>query len=73
MAITVETTYVNGNLKLPKAIPVLRDGDRVWVTLHIAAADDIVKKSYGLIGWTGDSQTVQRVALDPAFGVLESP
>ena len=73
MAITVEATFENGALKLPEAVPSLRDGDRVWVTLHIWAERDVVKTSYGLIGWTGDSETVQRVALDPEFSVLESP
>jgi predicted DNA-binding antitoxin AbrB/MazE fold protein len=73
MAITVEATVENGALKLPEAVPVLKDGDRVWVTLHVSSERDVVKTSYGLIGWTGDSETVQRVALDPEFGVLEGP
>lgn len=73
MALTVEVTYENGTLRLPNAVPLLREGDRVWITLHISSEEDVVQKSYGIIGWTGDSETVQRVALDPEFDILESP
>ncbi|MFO0964009.1 MAG: antitoxin family protein [Gemmataceae bacterium] len=74
MAVTVEATYENGSLKLPNgAPPLLKDGDRVWITLHISSEEDVVRKSYGIIGWQGDAQTVQRVALDPEFDVLGSP
>ena len=73
MAITVEAVYENGAFKLPKPVPLLSEGDRVWITLHISSEEDVVQKSYGIIGWTGDSETVQRVALDPEFDVLESP
>jgi hypothetical protein len=73
MAITVEATFDNGTLKLSEQVPSLSDGDRVWVTLHIWAERDVAQTSYGIIGWKGDSETVQRVALDPEFSVLESP
>jgi predicted DNA-binding antitoxin AbrB/MazE fold protein len=73
MAITVEAIYENGTIKLPTPVPLLRNGDRVWLTLHISSEENVVQKSYGIIGWTGDSATVQRVALDPEFDVLESP
>jgi hypothetical protein len=33
---------------------------------------NFVRRAYGLLGWTGDAETVRRVALDPEFGVLES-
>jgi predicted DNA-binding antitoxin AbrB/MazE fold protein len=73
MAITVEAVYENGTLKLPSTAPLLLEGERVWITLHTPAEENVVKKSYGIIGWTGDSETVQRVALDPEFDILESP
>lgn len=73
MAITVEAVYENGALKLPKPIPLLREGNRVWITLHISAEENVVQRSYGIIGWTGDAETVRRVALDPEFDILESP
>jgi predicted DNA-binding antitoxin AbrB/MazE fold protein len=73
MAITVEATYENGALKPVKPLPLITEGSRVWLTLHIAAEEDRARASYGLIGWTGESETVQRVALDPEFDILESP
>ena len=73
MAITVEATYENGVLKPVGPLPLITEGARVWLTLHIAAEEDRVRKSYGIIGWTGDPDTVRRVALDPEFDILESP
>ena len=73
MAMTIEAVVENGNLKPAKPISFLSDGERVWITLHIPAEEDVVKRSYGIIGWTGDSETVQRVALDPEFSILASP
>jgi predicted DNA-binding antitoxin AbrB/MazE fold protein len=73
MAITIEATYENGVLKPVTRLPLIDEGKRVWLTLHIDAEEDAVKRSYGLIGWTGDAETVERVALDPEFDILESP
>jgi predicted DNA-binding antitoxin AbrB/MazE fold protein len=73
MAITVEATYENGVLRPVQPLPALGEGTRVWLTLHIAAEEDRARKAYGLLGWTGDAETVRRVALDPEFGLLESP
>ena len=73
MAITVEATYENGLLIPLTRLPVISEGKRIWLTLHIDAEEDAVKRSYGLIGWTGDAETVERVALDPEFDILESP
>ena len=73
MAITIEAIYENGVFKPVTRLPLITEGKRVWLTLHIDAEEDVVKRSYGLIGWTGDAETVERVALDPEFNVLESP
>jgi predicted DNA-binding antitoxin AbrB/MazE fold protein len=73
MAITVEATYEDGVLKPVMPLPFMREGARVWLTLHTAAEEDRVAKAYGLIGWTGDAETVRRVALDPDFDAPESP
>jgi predicted DNA-binding antitoxin AbrB/MazE fold protein len=72
MAITLEAVYENGVLKLEKPLPLL-DHEKVRVTVHVAAEPDRVQATYGLLGWKGDSETVQRVALDPEFGIRESP
>jgi predicted DNA-binding antitoxin AbrB/MazE fold protein len=73
MALTIEATYENGVLKPVQSLPLIQEGTRVWLTLHIPAEEDRVRKAYGLIGWTGDAETVRRVALDPEFDILESP
>jgi predicted DNA-binding antitoxin AbrB/MazE fold protein len=73
VSITVEAVYENGVLKPTQPLPVIQEGRRVRVTLHIEAEADRVQAAYGLIGWTGDAETVRRVALDPDFDVLESP
>ncbi len=73
MALTIEATYENGVLKPVQSLPEIQEGKRVWLTLHIDAEEDPVRKAYGLIGWTGDAETVRRVALDPEFDILESP
>jgi predicted DNA-binding antitoxin AbrB/MazE fold protein len=73
MALTIEAIYENGVLKPVSQLPLMTEGKRVWLTLHIDAEENPVKRSYGLIGWTGDAETVSRVALDPEFDILESP
>ncbi len=73
MSLTVEAIYEDGVLKPVQPLPVILEGTRLWLTLHIAAEEDRVRKAYGLLGWTGDAETVRRVALDPDFDVLEGP
>ena len=83
MPLTVEATYENGTLKLAQPLP-LKEHEKLQVTIHvpvttvktpaeIQAALDAVQRSYGLLGWTSDAETVRRVALDPEFGIEESP
>jgi predicted DNA-binding antitoxin AbrB/MazE fold protein len=73
MAITVEAVYEDGVLKLAQSLPACLDGQRVWITLHVDSEPDRVQSAYGLIGWTGDAETVRRVALDPEFDAPEEP
>ena len=73
MALTIEAVYENGVLKPVQPLGSIQDGTRIWLTLHTAAEEDRVRKAYGLLGWTGDAETVRRVALDPEFDILESP
>lgn len=69
MTITTEAVYKNGTLRLDRPLP-LSEEERVVVEIRPAA--DHVAESYGLLGWTGDAETVQRVALEPEFGVSEA-
>jgi predicted DNA-binding antitoxin AbrB/MazE fold protein len=79
MAITVEAVYENGVLKPFQPLP-FQEHEKVRVTLQpftpptapsSAEAERAVRRSYGLIGWTGDVETLRRVAEDPEFSVLE--
>ena len=76
MTITIEATYENGVLKPAQPLP-LKEHEKVEIVIRtpaeIQAAVEAVRRSYGLIGWTGDAETVQRIALDPEFGIEESP
>jgi predicted DNA-binding antitoxin AbrB/MazE fold protein len=65
MSLTVVAIYEHGALKPVRPLPLIPEGARVWVTLHVAAEEDRVHKAYGLLGWTGDAETVRRVALAP--------
>lgn len=69
MPLTTEAVYSHGVLPLDRPLP-LPDEERV--VAEIRPAVDRVAETYRLRGWTGDAKTVQRVALDPEFGVVEA-
>jgi len=70
MAIVVEATYENGVLKPAEPLP-LGEHEKVRITVDTALSR--VRATYGLLGWTGDAETVRRVALDPEFSIEECP
>ena len=70
MTITVEATYENGVLKLPNPLP-LQEREKVQVTIHTGVS--LARQTAGLIRWTGDASTLERIASDPELGLLESP
>lgn len=70
MSLEVEAVYENGVLKLDKPLP-LQKNQRVKITVQQEGV--AVELTYGLIGWTGDPEVVRRIALDPEFGIQESP
>jgi predicted DNA-binding antitoxin AbrB/MazE fold protein len=73
MTLTIEAVYENGVLKPTQPLP-LPDQARVRLTLETTEdALARVRHSAGLLGWTGDSEVLRRVAEDPDFGILESP
>ena len=43
------------------------------VECQIQAAVDAVRRSAGMIPWTGDPKTFERLATDPEFGIEEAP
>jgi predicted DNA-binding antitoxin AbrB/MazE fold protein len=76
MTLTVEAVYENGVLKPAQPLP-LKENERVRISIHtpvdVPNALAAVQRSYGLIHWTGDVETLRGVAEDDEFGLLESP
>jgi predicted DNA-binding antitoxin AbrB/MazE fold protein len=64
----LNAVYENGVLKLERPLE-LKEGQKVRVVVRASR----VERAYGLLGWTGDPETVRRVALDPEFGAEEAP
>ena len=69
MAITIEAIYENGVLKLERPLP-LKEHEKVQVT--VVQLPNMAERSYGMMGWTGDDATLERVALDPELDPQES-
>ena len=70
MAITVEAVYENGVLKPAQPLP-LREREKVSVTIRPALS--LARQTAGMIPWSGDAETLERIVRDPDFGILESP
>jgi predicted DNA-binding antitoxin AbrB/MazE fold protein len=68
MAITVEAIYENGILKPTQPLP-LNQHEKVRLTIHKELS--WAQRTSGLMGWTGDAETVDRFALDPELDPLE--
>lgn len=66
----VEATYERGVLKPDQPLP-LDEHQRVQISIVPAA--NRARATAGMFGWKGDSKTLERIALDPEFGVEESP
>ncbi len=58
MAITVEAVYENGVLKPSEPLP-WNDGARVRVA--VSSLDSPILKAYGIMGWKGTSEELDRL------------
>jgi predicted DNA-binding antitoxin AbrB/MazE fold protein len=70
MPLEVGATYENGVLKLDKLLP-LKEHERV--TVCVMPHTSRMRQRAGSIKWTGDPETLRKIAEDPEFSVLESP
>jgi predicted DNA-binding antitoxin AbrB/MazE fold protein len=70
MAITVEATYENGVLKPAQPLP-LREHEKVRLTIEPTLG--WAERTYGLLGWSGDAETVEYFALSPELDPQEEP
>ena len=76
MTITVEGIYENGVLNPTQSLP-LAEHEKVEVVvrtpIEVQAAMEAVARTYGILQWKGDPKVIERIALDPEFGIEESP
>ena len=70
MPLRVEAIYENGVLKPLQPLP-LKEHERVQLTIQASCRN--LADLYGIMGWTGDHETLERIALDPEFLLEESP
>ena len=70
MTIEIEATYENGMLKPDRPLP-LEEHQRVKVVVEEEVSH--ARRSYGVIGWKGDPEVLRKIAIDPEFGIQESP
>lgn len=70
MTITVEATYEDGVLKPVQPLPLV-EHEKVQVTVQ--SQRSVAKESAGMLKWSGDADTLERLACDPEFSILESP
>jgi predicted DNA-binding antitoxin AbrB/MazE fold protein len=68
MTLSIAATYENGVLKPEQPLP-LPEHAKVRVTVHTPA--DWVQRSAGMIKWTGDAETLRRLAEDVEFDPQE--
>jgi predicted DNA-binding antitoxin AbrB/MazE fold protein len=69
MNLTVEATYVNGVLKPAEPLP-LKDHEKVKITIQPAIS--LARQTAGMVPWSGDEETLERIKRDPEFGIRES-
>jgi predicted DNA-binding antitoxin AbrB/MazE fold protein len=70
MALTVEAIYEDGVLKPKEPLP-LKEHEEVTLTLEPKIS--LARQTAGMVPWTGDVETLDRLIRDPEFGILESP
>jgi predicted DNA-binding antitoxin AbrB/MazE fold protein len=61
---TFEAIYENGFLRPSRPLP-LKEHEKVQVTIDTPHLDII--RAAGIMGWKGDAEMLERIALDPEF------
>jgi predicted DNA-binding antitoxin AbrB/MazE fold protein len=69
MPLSVEAIYENGVLKPVQPLP-LQEQQKVRLVIH--APSNWVHETAGMIPWTGDHETLRRLAEDAEFDPQES-
>jgi predicted DNA-binding antitoxin AbrB/MazE fold protein len=67
MSITIDAIYENGVLRPAQPLPFAEHQQlRITVEEQQSCAD----RTAGLLKWTGDAETLRRIAEDDEFGIL---
>jgi predicted DNA-binding antitoxin AbrB/MazE fold protein len=66
----IEAVYENGVLKPAQPLP-LEEHQQVHLTIQ--AKTSRIRQSAGLIRWKGAAEELERIAIDPEFGLEECP
>jgi predicted DNA-binding antitoxin AbrB/MazE fold protein len=70
MSIIVDATYENGVLKPVGPLP-FKEHEKVRITVEPQTS--LARRTAGMLPWSGDAETLRRLAQDPEFGIQESP
>jgi predicted DNA-binding antitoxin AbrB/MazE fold protein len=70
MNFTIEAIYENGVLKPKEPLP-LQEHEKILVTIQPAIS--LARQTAGMVPWTTDVETLERIVREPEFGILESP
>ena len=70
MTLTVEAIYENGVLKPAKPLP-FKEQEKVTITIQPTVS--LARQTAGMVPWTGDVETLERISRDPNSDILESP
>jgi predicted DNA-binding antitoxin AbrB/MazE fold protein len=66
----LEAVYEHGTLRLPRELPLV-EGTTVRITIHPPRRPGVIK--HVQFPWTGSREELERLAMDPEFGLEESP
>jgi predicted DNA-binding antitoxin AbrB/MazE fold protein len=74
MSLTFEATYEDGVLKPLTPVP-FKEHEKVVVIVddEVQKRLERVRATAGMMGFRGDPELIERIALDPEFDILESP
>jgi len=70
MTLTIEAIYEDGVLKPTEPLPF---NEHEKVTITVQAAITLARQTAGMVPWTDGVETLERIARDPEFGILDSP
>jgi predicted DNA-binding antitoxin AbrB/MazE fold protein len=75
-----EAVFENGVLRPDRPLP-LAENQRIRLSVDLLAQEkpltesdiELINETSGMLGWTGDAATVERIAMDTEFGIHGSP